>query len=99
MSQITCTDCGACCATQCSPPFIGTTDPEYLALPADVRANYDDRLGKRNADGWPDDVPCFWLTSEFRCLHYEHRPEICREFQVGSEGCRTWRDKFLIDVE
>lgn len=93
---IPCTDCGACCAMMESPPFIGRTDPEYIALPDAVRADYDERITKRAATGWPPDVPCFWLTSEKRCMYYEHRPEICRELELGSEGCQSWRYQFNI---
>jgi Fe-S-cluster containining protein len=102
MSRVTCNDCGACCATQCSPPFMPARfEPggELDSLPPSIRADYEEKMVKRDANGWPDDVPCFWLTSEFRCLHYTHRPEICRGLQVGSEGCQSWRDEFNIDVE
>jgi Fe-S-cluster containining protein len=37
-------------------------------------------------------LPCLWLDPQTRtCRHYEHRPEVCREFEVGSADCRRWR--------
>ena len=36
--------------------------------------------------------PCIWLDLETRrCRHYEHRPSICREFEVGGRWCRGHR--------
>ena len=99
--EITCEDCGACCATMCSPLLM----PEHIdateinALPADVRKDFKDGMEAREKHGWIPDVPCFWLTDDLKCKHYEHRPDICREFEVGSEACQTWRDEFNIDVE
>ena len=93
-----CRDCGACCAEMNSPPFM----PEHFdgtelnALPVDVREDFLDGMRARNRDDWPDNVPCFWLTDDLRCKHYNHRPEICREFEVGSEACQGWRERFNI---
>ena len=96
---LSCDDCGACCFTQCSPPFVfgpGFDSP----LSGAVALDYQEGMAKREADGWPDDVPCFWLDLvSMRCRHYEHRPLVCREFDVGSEGCLAWRDEFNVDVE
>lgn len=37
--------------------------------------------------------PCIWLDQETRrCLHYEHRPTVCREFERGGVHCRQWRE-------
>lgn len=101
MTNITCDDCGACCATMCSPPFM----PEHLdgtelsKLPVEVREDYKAGMVSRAVAGWPDDEMCFWLTFGCQCKHYEHRPDICREFEPGSEGCQSWRDEFNIDVK
>lgn len=85
---------------QCSPPFVGADDPELELLPDDVRADYERGMADRDQAGWPDDVPCFWLDLQtLRCRHYDHRPMICRDFDVGGEGCRVWRAEFNIDVE
>ena len=92
---VTCDDCGACCATMCSPLF----PPEHIdgtelgRLPLNVRKEFEDGIKARAETGWPDDVPCFWLTSDLKCKHYDHRPEICRELEVGSERCLSWRDE------
>lgn len=47
-----------------------------------------------------DDAPCTWLDLKtMRCRWYSHRPQICRDFERGSEGCQAWRNDFNIDVE
>ncbi len=86
-----CFQCGACCREMNSPPFIGPDDPDMLALPAEVRADYDRGMQGREFTGWPDGVPCFWLTDEGTCRHYAHRPSICREFVSRSSACDSWR--------
>ncbi len=90
-----CNDCGACCATQCSPLFV-PGDGGVESLPADVRADYESGMRKRHQAGWVDDVPCFWLDLETRrCRQYAYRPKICREFEPGSVACQGWRARSL----
>ncbi len=44
-----------------------------------------------------DDPACIWLDRETsRCRYYEHRPMICRDFQIGSEECLAWRSQYNI---
>src|SRR5262245_57684796 len=36
--------------------------------------------------------PCLWLDPVTRrCRYYEHRPQVCRDFEVGSRGCHSHR--------
>lgn len=80
-----CDICWACCMEMCSPPFLG--DP-----PAEVAESYEAGMMALEKDGWPDSQPCFWLDpATKRCIHYEHRPEICRDFPVGGDACRSLR--------
>ena len=90
-----CNGCGSCCLEMCSPPFLGPTDEEYLALPDAVQCSYDLGMAQREEDGWIDGVACFWFDKESRrCKHYEHRPEICRDFDRGCEACHGWREQY-----
>jgi len=42
-----------------------------------------------------DDHACIWLDQEaMRCRYHEFRPSICREFEIGSDDCRSWREKY-----
>lgn len=32
--------------------------------------------------------PCIWLdTLDRHCMHYEHRPSDCRNFELGGQAC------------
>lgn len=106
-----CANCGACCFEQGSPPgylaiLSGTPWPDgddharFAALPYHVRETlliYRAQLMSGEVGG---DWACCWIDQETkRCRFYDHRPDICREFEVGSEGCRCWRDEYNIDIE
>lgn len=99
-----CDDCGACCTEIGTPPgYIAVLltperwpedsgDHERVAqLPLRARlllyaylASYEDREG----------LPCLWYDTETKkCQFYEHRPSICREFEVGSETCLKIREQ------
>ena len=111
MNEINCTDCGVCCMEQGSPPGyvyihnggVDWPDEEdverFNQLPTKARVEikkYADRLKSQppRSDG-----PCIWLDRESKqCRYYEHRPNICRDLDVGSEGCRFWRSSYKIDL-
>lgn len=45
-----------------------------------------------------DGMPCVWLNRVTgRCRHYEFRPDVCREFEVGGEACLRYREKEGLD--
>lgn len=79
-----CSGCGMCCAEIGTPPFThteGDEPPPHLA--------WDFELHEwRGEQG----LPCLWFDPAARtCLHYADRPQVCREFAVGSHACRRWR--------
>lgn len=82
-------DCGGCyaCCTQCgTPPF--RNDAERAVLPAGLQQQLSDRhldIIANHGRHEPGGV-CLWLQNG-ACLHYEHRPPICREFEVGGDQC------------
>jgi Fe-S-cluster containining protein len=45
------------------------------------------RIANRADLGWS----CLGLQPDGTCKHYEHRPVICREFEVGKADCRRFR--------
>ena len=101
-----CEGCGACCMEQSSPPgyavlqSLGGSWPEaedwerFKRLPTKARVilkKYIDRVMSNSPPG--DEQPCCWLDLETKqCRFYEHRPQICRDFEMGSEACRAWRE-------
>lgn len=91
----TCDDCGVCCLEIGSPPFLGF---ELESLPQDLRIEVfkQESLGDREGSG----QPCYWYDQVTRkCKHYEHRPMICRDFEIGSEFCLAYREKHKSLIE
>jgi Fe-S-cluster containining protein len=93
---INCDGCGACCTGMTMPPFVPVAgEQEWEAfrlanpdLAVEIDAEYE-RM--RAEDGWHNG-PCFWFDVETRkCKHYEERPEICQDFELGGEACLDWR--------
>ena len=101
-SRITCDGCCACCLTIGHPPFLLELD-DGIPRPvdgADSMADLD-RLHSAPpaaqaaylANYGTINVPCSWLdVFERRCRFYEFRPDICREFEVGSKWCSQFRE-------
>jgi len=78
-------------------------DEDYqraMELPDELKRElltYRDRLvaGEKHPRGGV----CLWLDeSTGGCRHYEHRPSICREFEMGSEECHSWREEYGVFV-
>ncbi len=79
-----CSDCGACCMGMNLAPIFNPL------LPLTMRQALEGVL-----DGYcagDDCTPCLWLDrTTGQCIHYELRPDVCREFEVGGEGCMRHR--------
>ena len=75
------------------PHFYRSTgnDPHWNGLPDVLKKQVNDHI-----DSLTDiDMgrPCIWLDLETRkCLHYEHRPQMCRDFEVGNPHCLRMRE-------
>jgi Fe-S-cluster containining protein len=62
----------------------------------ELKAYYDGLLAGTGEDR--GGRPCLWLDMETRrCRHYEWRPSICRDFQVGEDSCHDWRKCYGIN--
>lgn len=96
MSKLTCENCGLCCMHMRTPPFCGETDPEWEALPEALKRELDSWLKSPRMDllegrGQQDSL-CVWLNQcTGQCRRYASRPQICRDFHVGSEACLKYR--------
>ena len=87
-----CEGCGLCCMNQPCPPFkIGPVfEVQERTPPGYPEQNKAFVFSPRCRDG----DPCIWLDRPSGlCLHYDDRPEICREFRVGCEDCNRMRAK------
>lgn len=88
-----CQGCCACCTKAGAPPF-GDIDI-INNLPNDLKnelLTYMDFV----ASGLIISrellqMPCLWLDIEKHiCKNYKYRPQICRDFQLGSNGCQQF---------
>lgn len=92
---LSCEGCGACCLNIGTPPFLRS---EIYELPEDLR---DEVLGfeKSEPDRETSEKPCYWFNRETKqCMQYEYRPMVCRDFEVGTIPCRSYRRYHRIDA-
>ena len=86
---LNCDGCGKCCQNIGFPPFMYF---EILNLPADLNSQimplYDNRQSLEMAR-----VKCVWLSDDNKCMHYEHRPKVCRDFTIGEPACLWFRNE------
>ena len=68
-------------------------EPHWTTLPQGLKEQLLDYIASYRAPAEGElDGPCIWLDLESRrCMHHEHRPKVCRDFSVGSQGCLDWR--------
>ena len=90
-----CDSCGACCRTPSLIP-VGFQRGWREGVPSEWLTE-DAR--RREMGEYLTLSGCPWLNVESgQCIHYEHRPEICRNTpQVGDEHCRNSRKIHGID--
>lgn len=84
---VTCSGCGVCCKELGTPPFLGF---EVFKLPEALR---DEVLEKGfQSDSALLGQPCYWWDPETKgCSQYENRPQLCRDFEAGSDSCLSFR--------
>lgn len=88
-----CDGCGVCCREQPLPPFLDDID----LIPPELQREMAEAI-KIEAQLWALGQPCIWFEpSTGKCRHHEHRPNICREYEIGGELCletrARWREK------
>jgi Fe-S-cluster containining protein len=65
------------------------------ALPEELKQELRDYSATLKESGHPNDNICIWFDESTRnCKHYDLRPEVCREFEIGGSYCRTWRESY-----
>lgn len=99
-AEVSCEHCGACCRDMRVPLFeigerneLPVNEAAHNEL-ATFREHVNDTLLASDKDYWP----CCWLNlATMQCRHYESRPAVCREFEVGGEACLRHRKNWRID--
>ena len=81
--------------SQSQPP-----ESHWLDLPSDLKQELLDYIADYQAPPEGElDGSCFWLDKETRlCKHHTHRPNVCRDFSVGSKGCLQWREFYREEI-
>ena len=75
-------------------------EPRWYELPPLLKAELEETMStyttpEYGSDPSTFDGPCIWLDRESRlCRHHEYRPNVCRDFSVGSQGCLDWREHY-----
>lgn len=78
-----------------SPSAMADWD-RWNAMPDELRngIRHSIREHKPSKDGQLDGA-CVWLDAESKlCQNHTHRPQVCRDFEVGASGCREWRKAY-----
>jgi Fe-S-cluster containining protein len=96
-----CRRCGACCLSAAAEPdYVELTAEEATSLRARALPVISDSTGKVRLGAEPFDGPggasaCVGFEGApgfpCACTIYEHRPQKCREFEMGSAACRAAR--------
>ena len=57
-----------------------------------ARKTLVDYMSRLDAGESIDHDPCCWYDPDTKgCRSYSERPNICRNFELSSEGCHRWR--------
>lgn len=89
-----------------TPPFAGPESGEWRALSKQLQEEIENWVVSGNPryefmvqfDG--NTNPCIWLDLiTGGCRHYELRPAVCREFEVGCKSCRAMRQTVGLTVK
>lgn len=91
---VDCVTCGGkCCSRIRTPPFVrGLRDGERFKdddIWDQLTAAQKSEIESHIMSDAPDDSPCLWFR-DARCIHYELRPGICRDFEMGGDDCLSW---------
>jgi Fe-S-cluster containining protein len=81
-----------------NPGKFGDDVERLESIPNEAAAELRDYLAALLAGEQRSDPACIWLNkATMRCRYHEHRPSICRDFEIGSAECIEWRRDYRID--
>lgn len=93
-----CSGCSSCCQFCGEPPF--TSWEEINNLPQAIRdelISYYDNIENNNINTrGSQNLPCMWLDQvSGLCTNYGNRPNLCRNFIIGSPECLYFRTRIF----
>ena len=98
-----CNECGLCCEGIGSPVLLyqsyhGMESSHPVrppGLPAELIAEIDEHFLGLSRGQEPQEG-CLWFDPVHRmCRHYEWRPPVCRDYELGGSGCIALRRPFV----
>ena len=97
-NDVSCDGCGACCLHMSHPMYYSKGCDDNGNFILDYPEGMPEELKRSLDDGGysitDPDTPCIWLDLATRqCRHYEWRPPVCREFELGGDDCLRIRQE------
>lgn len=98
-----CDACGLCCEGIGSPPLLFVSRPGWEewhpfrieGMPEELIREIDEHFGGLFRGQEPQER-CIWFNPETRkCRHYEWRPQVCRDYELGGDACLALRKPHL----
>ena len=95
LDPASCDGCGLCCEGIGSPVLLYVSRPEWSeqhpfrpsGMPDDLIREIDDAFGGLVRGQEPQER-CVWFDpAGRRCRHYEFRPQVCRDDDLGGAAC------------
>ena len=106
-----CAGCGLCCENSGSPVILYASRPAYETLtengepikhpfrPAGLPLELIQEIDEKFVGvfrGQEPETRCFWFDPHTRsCRHYEWRPQVCHEYELGGTACLLEREPYL----
>ena len=107
LAPTSCDGCGCCCQGIGSPillyrPYPGLKGPHPFrppGIPEVLIREIEDIFGGLMRGQEPQEQ-CLWYDAATRrCRHYEWRPQVCRDYELGGIGCLLAREERLDSAE
>jgi len=96
-----CAECGLCCQGIGSPVLVYQSDPRLTGahplrpsgLPQSLIDEIDEHFQGLQRGQEPLDR-CLWYDPAAKqCKHYQWRPQVCRDYELGGDACLDVRKK------
>ena len=107
LEPLSCDGCGLCCERIGAPVLLYQSRPDIVGphplrppgLPDELIAEIDAHfLGLTR--GQEPQAQCLWFDpAARRCKHYEWRPQVCRDYELGGRACLAERRRRLRSID
>ena len=101
LPTLDCGNCGVCCLHMGYPSYVTGNESQpaeshWIDMPKDLKLELLSYIENYDApSGGELDGPCCWYDpATRRCKHHQHRPNVCRSFVAGGQGCLDWREHY-----